>query len=160
MTAVRMIELDPEKQSFQLHGVRADGSAAFRKQASRGRVLAELSSHSRCVVVMEACASAQDRGREFSALGDEVRLVPPAYVKPFVKRQKSDAADAGAICEAASRPTMRFVAVKSAEQQAHGADGVGGDDEEGVRPRSGGRSPDEAAKAGMASEARASRRNG
>ena len=120
MTEVSMIGIDPEKRSFHLHGVRADGSVAFRKQASRGRVLAELSSHPRCVAAMEACASAQDRGREVSAPGREVRLVPPACVKLFVKRQKSDAAGAEAICEAASRPTMRFVAVKSAERQAHG----------------------------------------
>ena len=120
MTEVRMIGIDPEKRSFQLHGVRADGAAAFCKQVSRGRVLAELSSHPHRAAAMAACASAQDRGREVSAPGYEVRLVPPAYVKPFVKRRKSDAADAEAICEAASRPTMRFVALKSAERQAHG----------------------------------------
>ena len=108
------------KQRFQLHGTRADGSVAFRKQVSRGRVLSELSSHGCSVVAMEACAGAHYWGREVSALGHDVRLVPPVYVKPFVKRRKSDAADAEAICEAASRPTMRFVEVKSAAQQSHG----------------------------------------
>ena len=121
MTEVRTIRIAPEKRSFQLHGVRADGSAAFCKQVSRGRVLAEPSSPPRCAAAMEACASAQDRSREVSALGREVRLVPPAYVKPFVKRRKTDAAEAKAICEAALRPTMRFVAVKGAERQVHGA---------------------------------------
>ena len=120
MTEVSMIGVDLAKQRFQLHGTRADGSVAFRKQVSRGRVLSELSSHGCSVVAMEACAGAHYWGREISALGHDVRLVPPVYVKPFVKRQKSDAADAEAICEAASRPTMRFVEVKSAAQQSHG----------------------------------------
>ena len=120
MTEVSMIGVDLAKQRFQLHGTRADGSVAFRKQVSRGRVLSELSSHGCSVVAMEACAGAHYWGREVAALGHEVRLVPPVYVKPFVKRQKSDAADAEAICEAASRPTMRFVEVKSAAQQSHG----------------------------------------
>ena len=119
MTEVSMIGVDLAKQRFQLHGTRADGSVAFRKQVSRGRVLSELSSHGCSVVAMEACAGAHYWGREVAALGHEVRLVPPVYVKPFVKRQKSDAADAEAICEAASRPTMRFVEVKSAAQQSH-----------------------------------------
>ena len=85
---------------------------------SRERLLYILGAQQRCVVAMEACASAHYWGREILKLGHEVRLVPPLYVKPFVKRQKNDAADAEAICEAAQRPTMRFVAVKGEEQQA------------------------------------------
>ena len=83
-------------------------------------MLGFVASQPRCVVAMEACASAHHWGREIGKLGHELKLVPPIYVKPFVKRQKNDAADAEAICEAASRPTMRFVAVKTREQQAQG----------------------------------------
>ena len=86
----------------------------------RERLLDFLASHPRCVVAMEACAGAHQWGREIGQLGHEVRLLPPIYVKPFVKRHKNDMADAEAICEAAQRPTMRFVAVKSEEQQARG----------------------------------------
>jgi transposase len=94
------------------------GTVLFRKKLSRNQVLAFLSSQPRCVVAMEACASAHHWGREIGALGHEVRLIAPAYVKPFIKRQKNDMADAEAICEAASRANMRFVPVKSAEKQA------------------------------------------
>ena len=118
MDEVSIIGIDLAKRSFQLHGARADGSVAFRKTLSRGKLLAFLASQPRCVVAMEACASAHYWGREIKKLGHEVRLVPPIYVKPFVKRQKNDASDAEAICEAALRPTMRFVAVKGEEQQA------------------------------------------
>ena len=111
---------DLAKRSFQLHGARADGSVAFRKKLSRAKMLGFVAAHPRCVVAMEACASAHHWGRAFGKLGHEVKLVPPIYVKPFVKRQKNDAADAEAICEAASRPTMRFVAVKTEGQQARG----------------------------------------
>ena len=121
MTEVSMVGIDLAKRSFQLHGMRADGSAAFRKAVSRAKLLPALAAlRPRCMVAMEACASAHYWGREIGALGHEVRLVPPVYVKPYVKRQKNDAVDAEAICEAASRPTMRCVAVKSAEQQARG----------------------------------------
>ena len=120
MDEVSIIGIDLAKRSFQLHGARADGSVAFRKTLSRGKLLAFLASQPRCVVAMEACASAHYWGREIKKLGHEVRLVPPIYVKPFVKRQKNDASDAEAICEAALRPTMRFVAVKGEEQQARG----------------------------------------
>jgi transposase len=88
------------------------------KKLSREKVLTFLAKHPRCVVAMEACGSAHHWGRAIGASGHEVRLIPPAYVKPFVRRQKNDAADAEAICEAAVRPTMRFVAVKTEEQQA------------------------------------------
>jgi transposase len=120
MEQVTIIGLDLAKMSFQAHGAGADGSVVFRKALSRGKVLSFLEGQPRCVVAMEACASAHYWGREISRLGHEVRLIPPVYVKPFVKRQKNDAADAEAIAEAASRPTMRFVAVKSEEKQALG----------------------------------------
>ena len=113
-----LIGIDLAKRSFQLHGARADGSVAFRRKLSREKLLYFLAALPRCVVAMEACASAHHWGREIMQLGHDVRLVPPIYVKPFVKRQKNDAADAEAICEAAQRPTMRFVAVKGEEQQA------------------------------------------
>ena len=120
MEHATIIGIDLAKRSFQLHGARADGSVAFRKKLNRDKVLGFVASQPRCIVAMEACASSHHWGREFEKLGHEVKLVPPIYVKPFVKRQKNDAADAEAICEAASRPTMRFVAVKTREQQSQG----------------------------------------
>ena len=120
MDEVSIVAIDLAKRSFQLHGARADGSVALRKTLRRGKLLSFVASVPRCVVVMEACASAHYWGREIMALGHEVRLVAPIYVKPFVKRQKNDEADAEAICEAGQRPTMRFVAVKGAAQQARG----------------------------------------
>ena len=118
MEQVSIIGIDLAKRVFQAHGAAADGSVVFRKKLSRGQFLTFLAAQPRCTVAMEACATAHDWGREIGKLGHEVRLIPPIYVKPFVKRQKNDAADAEAIAEAASRPTMRFVAVKSEEQQA------------------------------------------
>ena len=118
MKKASIIGLDLSKRSFQAHGALADGSVAFRKKLTREKVLGFLAEQPRCVVAMEACGSAHHWGRAIHDAGHEVRLIPPAYVKPFVKRQKNDAADAEAIAEAASRPTMRFVAVKTAEQQA------------------------------------------
>ena len=118
MEQVSIIGIDLAKRSFQLHGARSDGSVAFRRKLSREKLLHFLAALPRCVVAMEACASAHHWGREIIQLGHDVRLIPPIYVKPFVKRQKNDAADAEAICEAAQRPTMRFVAVKGEEQQA------------------------------------------
>ncbi|MCY3843939.1 MAG: IS110 family transposase [Acidobacteria bacterium] len=120
MEQATIIGIDLAKRSFQVHGARPDGSVAFRKKLSRAKVLDFVASQPRCVVAMEACASSHHWGRAFGDQGHEVKLIPPVYVKPFVKRQKNDAADAEAICEAASRPTMRFVAVKSREQQARG----------------------------------------
>ena len=120
MEHATIIGIDLAKRSFQLHGTRADGSVAFRRKLSRDTMLRFVAAQPRCVVAMEACASAHHWGREIGKLGHTVKLVPPIYVKPFVKRQKNDAADAEAICEAASRPTMRFVAVKTQEQQARG----------------------------------------
>lgn len=118
MTKTSIIGLDLAKRVFQAHGACADGGVAFRKKLSREKVLAFLAQQPRCVVAMEACGSAHYWGRAIRDLGHEVRLIPPLYVKPFVKRQKNDAAGAEAIAEAASRPTMRFVAVKTGEQQA------------------------------------------
>ncbi|HJU31556.1 MAG TPA: IS110 family transposase [Hyphomicrobiaceae bacterium] len=119
MDEVTIIGIDLAKRVFQLHGAGADGRLAFRKRLSRAQVLPFLARQPRCVVAMEACATAHFWGREIGELGHEVRLIPPIYVKPFVKRHKNDAADAEAITEAAVRPTMRFVAVKTVEQQSH-----------------------------------------
>ena len=118
MEQVTIVGLDLAKRVFQVHGATADGGIAIRKKLSRGHVLAFFADLPPCVVAMEACATAHYWAREIGALGHNVRLVPPAYVKPFVKRQKNDAADAEAIAEAASRPTMRFVEPKSPQQQA------------------------------------------
>ena len=118
MEEISMIGLDLAKNVFQVHGADRTGHPVVRKKLRRGQVLESFAKLPRCVVAMEACASAHYWGREIGRLGHEVRLIHPAYVKPFVKRQKNDMADAEAICEAASRPTMRFVAVKSEETQA------------------------------------------
>ena len=118
MGEVSIIGLDLAKTVFQAHGAGADGTVVFRRKLSRGQLLEFFGRQPRCVVAMEACASAHHWGRAIGDLGHEVRLIPPAYVRPFVKRQKNDMADAEAIAEAASRPTMRFVAVKSEAQQA------------------------------------------
>ncbi len=118
MEKVNIIGLDLAKRSFQAHGALAEGGVAFRKKLSREKVLVFFAEQPHCIVAMEACGSAHHWGRAIRDLGHEVRLIPPIYVKPFVKRQKNDAADAEAIAEAASRPTMRFVAVKTEEQHA------------------------------------------
>jgi len=118
MAEATIIGIDLAKRTFQAHGAAADGSVTFRKKLSRDRLLLFLASQRRCIVAMEACATAHGWGREIEKLGHTVRLIPPIYVKPFVKRHKNDAADAEAIAEAASRPTMRFVAVKTEAQQA------------------------------------------
>ena len=118
MSEVSVIGLDLAKHVFQVHGADAAGRVMLRRKVRRAQVLEFFGQQPRCVVAMEACGGAHFWGREIGRLGHEVRLIPPAYVKPFVKRQKSDAADAEAICEAAQRPTMRFVAVKSEETQA------------------------------------------
>ena len=118
MENTAIIGVDLAKRTFQLHGARGDGSLAFRKKLSREGFLPFLAERPACLVAMEACATAHGWGREIVKLGHEVRLIPTQYVKPYVKRQKNDMADAEAIAEAASRPTMRFVAVKSEESQA------------------------------------------
>ncbi|MCO4052827.1 MAG: IS110 family transposase [Bosea sp.] len=111
------IGLDLAKNAFQVHGADAAGAVVLRKQLRRGQVLKFFADQPRCLVAMEACGSSHFWAREIGRLGHEVRMIPPAYVKPFVKRQKNDAADAEAICEAAQRPTMRFVGVKSEATQ-------------------------------------------
>ena len=121
MDEVTTVGLDIAKQVFHAHGANAPGATIFSRRITRQKLIAFFASQPSCTVVMEACAGAHHWGRELIKLGHEVRLIPPVYVKPFVKRQKNDAADAQAICEAAQRPTMRFVPVKSAEQQASAA---------------------------------------
>src|SRR6184192_3002892 len=118
MSEITTIGLDLAKHVFQLHGVDAEGTTVLRKRLRRGQVLAFFSRLPRCMVGLEACATAQYWARELGALGHEVRLMPAQYVKAYVKRNKNDAADAEAICEAVRRPTMRFVPIKTAEQQA------------------------------------------
>lgn len=118
MGEISIIGLDLAKQVFQVHGARVDGSVVLRKKITRGQLLAFFSKLPPCIVAMEACATAHYWAREIGEFGHEIRLVPPAYVKPFVKRQKNDVADAEAIAEAATRPTMRFVEPKTPEQQA------------------------------------------
>jgi transposase len=118
MGKVTTIGLDLAKHVFQVHGVDAEGATVLRKQLRRAQVVAFFSRLPRCVVGMEACGTAHYWARELRALGHEVRLMPAQYVKAYVRRNKNDAADAAAICEAVVRPTMRFVAVKTAEQQA------------------------------------------
>jgi transposase len=114
------IGLDIAKHVFQAHGADASGHILFRKRLTRAKLIPFFAVQPPCVVAMEACAGAHHWAREFGRLGHTVRLIPPAYVKPYVKRQKNDAADAEAICEAAQRPTMRFVPIKTEEQQANG----------------------------------------
>ena len=120
MGNISIVGLDLAKNVFQAHGARPDGTVAFREKISRTKLITFFSSIPKCMVAMEACGAAHHWAREIGALGHEVRLIAPIYVKPFVKRNKNDAADAEAIAEAASRPTMRFVAVKSVEKQASG----------------------------------------
>jgi Transposase len=118
MEGIAVVGLDLAKTLFQVHGVAANGSVIVRKQLRRGQVLAFFAGISPCLVGIEACASAHYWGRELASLGHEVRLMPPAYVKAYVKRGKTDAADAEAIAEAVTRPTMRFVAIMTKAQQA------------------------------------------
>jgi transposase len=118
MNQVVTIGLDIAKSVFQVHGVDVDGAVALRRRLTRGRLLAFFAKLPRCLIGLEACGSAHFWARELSALGHEVRLIPPSYVKPYVKRQKNDAADAEAICEAVTRPSMRFVPIKSPDQQS------------------------------------------
>src|ERR1700676_377446 len=118
MPTVTTIGLDIAKSVFQVHGVDADGNVVLRRQLKRRYVLAFFQKLPPCLIGIEACASSHYWSRELQALGHTVRLMPPAYVKPYVKRQKNDAADAEAICEAVTRPNMRFVPTKTPEQQS------------------------------------------
>ncbi len=112
------IGLDIAKSVFQLHGVDRSGAVVVRRQVRRAQLLPFFAKLPACLIGIEACATAHHWGRALINLGHQVRLMPPSYVKPYVKRQKNDAADAEAICEAVTRPTMRFVEVKSVEQQS------------------------------------------
>ncbi len=118
MGQVVTIGLDIAKSVFHVHGVDAEGGVVLRGQLKRAYVLPFFAKQPPCLIGVEACATAHHWARELGKLGHEVRLMPPSYVKPYLKRQKNDAADAEAICEAVSRPTMRFVEVKSPEQQS------------------------------------------
>ncbi len=115
---VTTIGLDLAKNIFHIHGVTADGNVAFNRALRRGQVVPFFAKLAPCLVGMEACGTSHFWARELTKLGHAVRLMPPIYVKPYVKRGKTDAADAEAICEAVTRPTMRFVPIKSPEQQA------------------------------------------
>lgn len=115
---IMTIGLDLAKSVFQVHGVDAAGKTVVRKALRRAQVLTFFSKLPPCLVGIEACGTSHHWARELIKLGHDVRLMPPAYVKPYVKRGKTDAADAEAICEALTRPTMRFVPIKSPEQQA------------------------------------------
>jgi len=118
MEEISIIGLDLAKQVFQVHAADKAGRCVLRKQLKRCEVLRFFAKLAPCTVAMEACGTAHYWAREIKKLGHKVLLIPPAYVKPYVKRGKNDAIDAEAICEAASRPTMRFVPVKSMENQA------------------------------------------
>src|SRR5665647_2610975 len=118
MHTITTIGLDIAKSVFQVHGIDAQGQVVTRRQLKRRYVLTFFQKLAPCLVGIEACASSHHWSRELKALGHNVRLMPPAYVKPYVKRQKNDAADAEAICEAVNRANMRFVATKTPEQQS------------------------------------------
>ncbi len=118
MSEIKLIGIDLAKSVFQVHAVNERGSVQVRKVLTRAKLLGWLIQQAPCVVAMEGCASAHHWGRQIAALGHEVRLIPTQYVKPFVKGNKNDRNDAEAICEAAQRPNMRLVPLKSEEQQA------------------------------------------
>ena len=118
MGEVSPIGLDIAKSVFQVHGVDVAGAVVIRKRVSRAKVLEYFGELPCCLVGIEACPSAHHWGRELQALGHKVRLIPPSYVKAYLKRSKNDANDAAAICEAVTRPSMRFVPIKTKEQQS------------------------------------------
>ena len=118
MVETTTIGFDIAKQIFQVHGVSADNKVTVKRRLRRSEVLGFFRKLARCIVGLEACGGSHYWAREISALGHDVRLMPPSYVKPYVKRGKTDAVDAEAICEAVSRPTMRFVPIKTEECQA------------------------------------------
>ncbi|WP_409201706.1 IS110 family transposase [Leisingera sp. M527] len=115
---VTTVGLDLGKDVFQVHGIASDGTVVFNRSIRRRQLLKFFAALPSCLIGIEACGSAHHWARELIAIGHDVRLMPAVYVKPYVKRGKTDAVDAEAICEAVTRPTMRFVAVKSKEQQA------------------------------------------
>jgi transposase len=118
MTEITTVGLDLAKNVFQVHAVDAAGAVVIRRQVRRGQVLLFFSRLTPCLIGIEACAGAHYWARELAKLGHEVRLMPPSYVKPFVKRGKTDAADAEAICTAVLQPKMRFVPAKTESQHA------------------------------------------
>src|SRR6478672_5075133 len=118
MGEVSTIGLDIAKSVFQVHGVDADGTVIIRKRITRAKLLEFFATLPACLVGIEACPSAHYWSRQLQALGHTVRLLPPSYVKAYLKRSKNDANDAAAICEAVTRPSMRFVATKSEQQQS------------------------------------------
>ena len=118
MGEVSTIGLDIAKSTFQIHGVDSDGAVVIRKRVSRAKVLEFFAAPPSCLVGIEACPSAHHWSRRLQALGHTVRLMPPSYVKAYLKRSKNDANDAAAICEAVTRPSMRFVPTKSEQQQS------------------------------------------
>src|SRR5260370_6031132 len=118
MQAVTTIGLDIAKMVFQVHGIDAEGKVIVRRKLKRRYVVPFFQRLPPCLIGIEACASSHHWSREMQALGHTVRLMPPAYVKPYVKRHKNDAADAEAICEAVTKANMRFVAIKTPEQQS------------------------------------------
>ena len=115
---ISTIGVDLAKNVFQIHGVDKDGKVVISRQLRRKQVIEFFSKIPPCLVGMEACGTAHYWAHELTRLGHTVRMMPPSYVKGYVKRSKSDAADAAAICEAVTRPSMRFVPIKTAEQQA------------------------------------------
>lgn len=118
MSSVTRIGLDLAKNVFQVHGIDANGEVVVARKVRRGALVAFFAKLPACVVAMEACSSAHHWARQLVALGHEVKLIPPAHVKPYVRRNKNDAADAAAICEAVMRPHQRFVPVRSIDNQA------------------------------------------
>src|SRR5271166_3920496 len=118
MQTITTVGLDIAKSVFQVHAIDVEGKVIVRRQLKRRYVLAFFQKLPPCLVGIEACASSHHWSRELQALGHTVRLMPPAYVKPYVKRQKNDSTDAEAICEAVTRPNMRFVPTKTVEQQS------------------------------------------
>jgi transposase len=118
MDEITTIGIDIAKQVFQLHGVDGTGKVVLCKRLRRSQVAAFFATLPPCIIGMEACGTAHFWAREIAAFGHDVRLMPPGYVKPYVKRNKHDAADAEAVCEAVRRPSMRFVPVKTAKSRA------------------------------------------
>jgi len=116
-TKVKVLGIDLSKNVFQLHGVDKRGKAVLRKQVKRSHLKAFIACIPKCLIGLEACGSAHYWARTFKRYGHEVKIMAPQFVKPYIKSNKNDAADAEAICEAVSRPSMRFVGIKSVEQQ-------------------------------------------
>src|SRR5580658_723529 len=117
LSAVTTVGLDLAKHVFQVHGVDASGRVIVAKSLRRSKLLEFFAALPPCLVGLEACGSAHHWARELIKSGHDARMMPPAYVKPYIRRQKNDASDAAAICEAVTRPSMRFVVLRSLENQ-------------------------------------------